>query len=117
MTRLEFENAVHDAIDILPGWVHDALDNIIVQVHDHADEDLDPDGDDLLGLYVGTPLPDRGTDYAGELPDVIYMFYRPHVELNLEGEDLREEIAKTLIHEVAHYFGIEEDRLHELGYG
>ena len=117
MTRLEFENAVHEAMDILPAWVHDALDNIVVQVHDEPNEDLDPDGDGLLGFCIGTPLPERGTDYAGELPDIIYLFYRPHLELDLGHDELREEIAKTLIHEVAHYFGIDDDRLHELGYG
>jgi predicted Zn-dependent protease with MMP-like domain len=117
MNRLEFEDAVHEAIESLPDWVHDALDNIVVQIHDAPDEELDPDGEGLLGLYTGLPLPERSTDYAGELPDVIYIFYRPHLELDLSAAELREEIAKTLIHEVAHYFGIDDDRLHELGYG
>jgi len=117
MNRHEFENAVHAAIDSLPDWVHDALDNIVVQIHDAPDEELDPDGEGLLGLYTGLPLPERGTDYAGELPDVIYIFYQSHLELDLSAAELREEIAKTLIHEVAHYFGIDDDRLHELGYG
>ncbi len=117
MNRLEFEHAVHEAINTLPNWVHDALDNIVVEVHDEPDEDLDPDGEGLLGLYLGLPLPERGAEYAGELPDIIYIFYRPHLELGLPLPELREEIAKTLIHEVAHYFGIDDERLHELGYG
>jgi predicted Zn-dependent protease with MMP-like domain len=117
MNRGEFEDVVHEVMDGLPTWVHDAFDNIVVQVFDEPDEHLDPDGEGLLGLYIGMPLPERGTDYAGELPDVIYMFYRPHLELGLAGDELCEEIATTLIHEVAHYFGIDDDRLDEMGFG
>ena len=97
-----FEAVVFDVMDSLPGWVHDALDNVEVLVVDEADEYLDPDGEGLLGLYVGLPLPERGIDYAGELPDVIYLFRLPHLELGLPLQELREEIAKTLIHEIAH---------------
>lgn len=117
MTPSEFEAVVFDVMDGLPGWVHDALDNIEVLVADEADEDLDPDGQDLLGLYVGLPLPERGIDYAGELPDVIYLFRLPHLELGLPLPELREEIAKTLIHEIAHYFGIDDEHLDEIGWG
>jgi predicted Zn-dependent protease with MMP-like domain len=116
MDQDEFENAVHEAMSLLPDWVHAALNNLEVLVLDEADEHLDPDGEGLLGLYLGLPLPERGTDYAGELPDVIYIFRRPHLELALPKAELREEIARTLIHEVAHYFGIEDDRLDELGW-
>ena len=117
MTPEEFEAVVFEAMDSLPEWVHDALDNIQVLVLDEADEELDPDGEGLLGLYVGLPLPERGVDYAGELPDVIYIFRRPHLELELPHDELREEIAKTLIHEIAHYFGIEDDHLEDIGWG
>jgi predicted Zn-dependent protease with MMP-like domain len=113
----EFENAVHAALQRLPPWVHDALDNIDVLVLDEADADLDPDGEGLLGLYTGLPLPERGIDYAGELPDVIYLFRRPHLSLGLPDAELREEIAKTLIHEIAHYFGIDDDHLDDIGWG
>ena len=116
MDQDEFENAVHEAMSLLPDWVHEALDNLEVLVLDEADEHLDPEGEGLLGLYLGLPLPERGTDYAGELPDVIYIFRQPHLELALPTAELREEIARTLIHEVAHYFGIEDDRLDELGW-
>ena len=117
MNHEEFETFVHDVIDELPGWVHDAFDNIDVQVLDEAGPDLDPDGEGLLGLYVGMPLPDRGVDYAGELPDVIYVFRIPHLDLDLTPDALRDEIAKTLIHEIAHYFGIEDDHLDDIGWG
>ena len=80
-------------------------------------DQLDPDGEGLLGLYTGVALPERGTDYAGELPDVIYIFRRAHLELGLPPDQLREEVAKTLIHEIAHYFGIDDDHLDEIGWG
>ena len=117
MEHSVFEDIVHEAMACLPEWVHRALDNLEVLVLDEADEDLDPDGEGLLGLYLGLPLPERGVDYAGELPDVIYIFRRPHLELGLEHDELREEIAKTLIHEIAHYFGIDDDHLDEIGWG
>jgi predicted Zn-dependent protease with MMP-like domain len=63
------------------------------------------------------PLTERGVEYAGELPDVIYIFRQPHLELGLPSDELREEIARTLIHEVAHYFGIDDDHLDEIGWG
>ena len=62
-------------------------------VLDQPDERLDPDGQGLLGLYVGVPLPERGANYAGELPDVIYLFRQPHLALGLAEDELREEIA------------------------
>ena len=101
----------------LPEWVQNGLDNVEVLVVDEADENLDPEGEGLLGLYVGTPLPERGSDYAGELPDVIYIFRRPHLELALPPAELQDEIVKTLIHEIAHYFGIDDDHLDEIGWG
>ena len=104
------------AMTRLPDWVHGALENIEVIVLDEADEGLDPEREGLLGLYVGTPLTERGADTAGELPDVIYLFRKPHLELDLTQRDLQREIAKTLIHEIAHYFGIDDDHLEELGW-
>ena len=104
-------------MDDLPEWVHKAFDNLEVLVLDEADATLDPEGEGLLGLYTGLPLPERGVDYAGELPDVIYLFRLPHLELGLPPYELRMEIAKTLIHEVAHYFGIDDDHLDDIGWG
>jgi predicted Zn-dependent protease with MMP-like domain len=116
MDREEFEAVVRETMAKLPDWVHDALDNIEVLVLDEADAGLDVDGDGLLGLYLGLPLPERGIDYAGELPDVIYIFRLPHLALGLPDDELRVEIATTLIHEIAHYFGIDDDHLHEIGW-
>ncbi|MFQ5549020.1 MAG: metallopeptidase family protein [Woeseia sp.] len=116
MNHSEFESIVREALNSLPDWVHDALDNIEVLVVDEPDRKLDSEGQGLLGLYTGLPLPERGADYAGELPDVIHIFRRPHLELGLPPHELRDEIAKTLIHEFAHYFGIDDDHLDEIGW-
>jgi predicted Zn-dependent protease with MMP-like domain len=117
LTHDAFEALVYDAAQSLPGWVHDALENIDVLVLDEPDEDLDPEGDGLLGLYVGLPLTERGIDYAAELPDVIYIFRLPHLELGLGPEELRDEVTRTLVHEIAHYFGFDDNRIEELGWG
>lgn len=117
MNLSQFETVIRETMNGLPDWVQNALDNIEVLVMEEADEDLDPEGEGLLGLYLGLPLPERGVEYAGELPDVIYIFRRPHLELGLAPDELREEVARTLIHEVAHYFGIDDDHLDEIGWG
>ena len=117
MTEQEIEDLIEATIADLPGWVQEALHNIDFLVLDEADEYLDPDGEGLLGLYVGVSLPERGADYAGELPDVIYIFQKPHLELGLPPDELRDEIKKTLLHEIAHYFGIGDDHLDEIGWG
>lgn len=117
MNHREFEAEVRRAVGRLPTWVHDALQNVEILILDHADDTLDPDGEGLLGLYAGLPLPERDSDYAGELPDVIYIFRQPHLDLNLSPVDLRAEIMTTLVHEIAHYFGFDDDRLEELGWG
>lgn len=117
MNLSQFEAVVRETVDGLPEWVKNALDNLEILVMEEADEELDPEGEGLLGLYLGLPLPERGVDYAGELPDVIYIFRRPHLELGLSPDELCEEVARTLIHEVAHYFGIDDDHLDEIGWG
>ncbi len=117
MNPIQFESEVRRAMRGLPDWVRDALHNIEILVVDEADETMDPDRQGLLGLYVGLPLPERGADYAGELPDVIYLFRKPHLELSLSPTELRREIMKTLVHEIAHYFGFDDDRIEELGWG
>jgi predicted Zn-dependent protease with MMP-like domain len=117
MNQYQFETVVRHTIARLPDWARNALENIEVLVTEEADEDLGPDGQTLLGLYIGVPLPERGVDYAGELPDVIYIFRRPHLALDLPPDELRDEIARTLIHEIAHFFGIDDDHLDEIGWG
>jgi len=108
---------VDDAVRQLPGWAQDALDNVQILVLDAPDQHLDPEGEGLLGLYTGTPLPERDSNHAGELPDVIYIFRLPHLALNLPPDELREEIARTTLHEIAHYFGLDDDHLDDIGWG
>jgi predicted Zn-dependent protease with MMP-like domain len=107
-----FMELAADAVDGLPGWVHGAMDNVEVFV-----EDLPPrDEPGLLGLYHGVPLSARGTHYAGALPDRITL-YRVPIERQARGSEdrLRRIIAHTVAHEVAHHFGISDDRLREIG--
>ena len=98
------------ALDSLPQSLAGALENVAVVV-----EDENPDDPDLFGLYQGVPLPERGTRYTG-LPDRIVIYRLPLEESFPDPEELEEEIRVTVLHELAHYFGIDEDRLEELGY-
>ena len=107
---MRFEEHVRAALDGLPQRVAQALQNVAVVV-----EDQDPDDPDLYGLYEGVPLPDRG-DWAGALPDRIRIFRLPLVESFSDPAELEEEIRITVLHELAHYFGLDEDRLDELGF-
>jgi predicted Zn-dependent protease with MMP-like domain len=105
-----FEDHVRAALDELPPNIVDALRNVAVVI-----EDENPDDPDLLGLYHGVPLPDRG-DMAGTLPDKISIYRIPLEESFSDPEELREEIRITVLHELGHYFGLDEDRIAELGY-
>ena len=111
MTRGEFEEHVRAALEELPPDVAAALDNVAVVV-----EDQHPDDPDLFGLYQGVPLPERGYQ-AGSLPDKVTVYQVPLEESFEDPEQLRHEIRVTVLHELGHYFGIDEDRLENLGYG
>ena len=113
MTREDFEDAVRDALDEIPEELAEQMDNVVVLVEDDAPAD-DPE---LLGLYEGTPLTDRGEWYAGVLPDRITIYRGPTLRMCGTKEEIVEEVATTVVHEVAHHFGIEDERLHELGWG
>jgi predicted Zn-dependent protease with MMP-like domain len=117
MRRDAFDALVTEVLDDLPDWVRRAFDNISIFIEDEPLAELGSDTEGLLGIYIGTPLPERGTDYAGNLPDVIYIFRDPHLELGLEENALREEIARTVLHEIAHYFGLDDDYLESEGWG
>ncbi|HVM17158.1 MAG TPA: metallopeptidase family protein [Gaiellaceae bacterium] len=106
-----FDEHVRAALDSLPPELARALENVAVVV-----EDEHPEDPDLLGLYHGVPLPERGTGYAGQLPDRISIYRLPLEESFPDPDELEEEIRITVLHELAHYFGIDEDRLAELGY-
>ena len=107
---MTFDDHVAAALDSLPPDLAAALHNIAVVV-----EDEHPDDPDLFGLYEGTPLPDRG-DMAGSLPDRITIFRLPLEHEFEDPESLEREIRITVLHELGHYFGLDEDRLAELGY-
>jgi predicted Zn-dependent protease with MMP-like domain len=107
---LRFEERVARVVEALPPDLRAAVRNVEISV-----EDEHPGDPDLFGLYEGVPLPERG-DWAGALPDRIRIFRLPLVESFPDPAELEEEIRVTVLHELAHYFGIDEDRLEELGY-
>jgi predicted Zn-dependent protease with MMP-like domain len=108
---MRFEDHVRAALDSLPPDLARALRNMAVVVEDENAEDAD-----LFGLYEGTPLPERG-DEAGALPDRIVIYRLPlEDEFGDDLAELEREIRITVLHELGHYFGLDEDRLAELGY-
>ena len=113
MSAVEFEEAVGDALDEVPAELMSLLDNVVFFVEEEPPAD-DPD---LLGIYDGTPLTERGDAWAtGALPDRITIFRGPLTRMCEDRDELLDEIAVTVVHEIAHHFGIEESRLHELGW-
>ena len=114
MSAEEFEGAVADALDSIPPELTRMMRNVAVLVEDQGPED-DPD---LLGLYEGTPLTERDEWWAaGSLPDRITIFRLPTLSVCEDREEVVEEVRVTVVHEIAHHFGIDDDRLHELGWG
>ena len=107
---MTFDDHVRAALDSLPPEIARALRNVAVVVEDENLEDPD-----LFGLYEGVPLPERG-DEAGSLPDRIAIYRLPLEDEFPDPHDLEREIRVTVLHELGHYFGLDEDRLAELGY-
>ena len=106
-----FESLVADALDAMPAELMKLLDNVVVLVADR-----NPDEPGLLGLYEGYALTERGWDYGGALPDRI-MIYRERIcAMCATAEEVVEEVTITVVHEIAHHFGIDDDRLHALGW-
>ncbi|QZY28837.1 metallopeptidase family protein [Nocardioides coralli] len=112
MGREEFERLVEAALDDIPDEIAELIRNVVVLVED----DPPPDDPDLLGLYDGVALTERYGEPNLELPDRIFVFRRPLLAFAEDEEHLVEEVRITVVHEVAHHFGIEDDRLHDLGY-
>ena len=113
MGAAEFEGLVNEALDAIPDELSALIENVVVLVEDDAPAD-DPD---LLGLYDGVALTERYGDYGMVLPDRIFIYRRPLLEMCATEEELVREVRITVVHEIAHHFGIDDDRLHELGYG
>ena len=116
MNRTAFEALVDRALEELPDWVLDALDNVIVVVEDRPTREQDPYGEDILGIYEGVSLAERGFEYTLALPDRIVIFRQPHLALGLSVPDLEQEVRTTVLHEIAHHLGIDDERLHQLGW-
>ncbi|HEY9388439.1 MAG TPA: metallopeptidase family protein [Mycobacteriales bacterium] len=111
MSRDRFDELVADALDEIPTDLTRLMDNVVVLV-----EDANPDEPDLLGLYEGVSLTERGFDYAGALPDRILIYRNAILSICQTEQDVVEEVAITVVHEIAHHFGIDDERLHQLGW-
>jgi predicted Zn-dependent protease with MMP-like domain len=112
VTPEEFEDLVGEALDTIPTRLAKAMDNVVVVVEDEPP----PDQPDLLGLYEGVPLTERDTGYAGFLPDRITIFRLPILARCRSHDEVVEEVRITVVHEIAHHFGIDDHELDELGY-
>jgi len=113
LSAQEFEEAVGDALDEVPAELAALMDNVVFLVEDEPPTD-EPE---LLGLYDGTPLTERHEGWAaGALPDRITIFRGPTLRRCATRAEVLDEVAVTVVHEIAHHFGIDDDRLHELGW-
>ena len=107
-----FEDLVADEFDRLPDDMVDGLENVVFVVEDRPE-----DGSlDLLGLYDGLAITERGNYGMGELPDRILVFREPHLAQCRDEQELRDEVRTTLVHEIAHYYGLDDAQLHEMGW-
>ena len=111
MTPQRFDGLVGDALDLIPPELARAINNVVILVAPRNDEEPD-----LLGLYEGIALTERDSSYGGSLPDTITIYRDALLDVCGSPEEVVEEVAVTVIHEIAHHFGIDDDRLHELGW-
>ncbi|HSV66247.1 MAG TPA: metallopeptidase family protein [Mycobacteriales bacterium] len=112
MPRARFEKLVADALDALPTELTALMDNVVLLVEEHNDEEPS-----LLGLYEGVALTDRGSDYGGVLPDRIFIYRQAILAICDTEREVLDEVETTVVHEIAHHFGIDDERLHHLGWG
>lgn len=113
MTPDEFEDHVSEALDLVPEQLLDMIENCVVLVEPDPPETMPG----ILGLYEGIPLTERNSFYSMALPDRIFIFRNPILRACVSRAQVVREIRITVIHEIAHHFGIDDERLHELGYG
>ncbi len=106
-----FETLVIDELDRLPDDMVNGLENVVFVVEERAEN-----GEDLFGLYDGLALPERGQYGLGELPDRIVVYRRAHLDACENEDELRDEVHTTLVHEIAHFYGIDDEQLHEMGW-
>ena len=112
MSPQRFDELVGNALDLLPGELAAAIDNVVILVADR-----NPDEPELLGLYEGVALTERDSWYVGALPDTITIYRDALLDMCHTDAEVVDEVAITVIHEIAHHFGIDDERLHELGWG
>jgi predicted Zn-dependent protease with MMP-like domain len=112
LTPDQFDLLVSEALDSIPAELAELIENCVILVEEWPP----PDEPDLLGLYEGVPITERGQYYSGALPDRILIFRAPILGLCGSVAEVVEEVHITVVHEIAHYFGIDDSRLHELGY-
>jgi predicted Zn-dependent protease with MMP-like domain len=110
VAREKFEELVSEALDTIPAELTRMMDNVVVVVVD------DPPEPNLLGLYTGIPLTERGGWYSAVLPDRIEIYRNTINQICDTEDDVVQEVRITVVHEIAHHFGIDDDRLHELGW-
>lgn len=111
MDPQRFDELVSDALDLIPPELAAAMDNVVVLV-----DERHPEEPDLLGLYEGVALTERDSDYSGALPDAITIYRAALLDVCESEQQVIEEVAVTVIHEIAHHFGIDDERLHQLGW-
>jgi predicted Zn-dependent protease with MMP-like domain len=122
VNRARFEAIVKKAIAEIPEEFRKLLDGLQVIVQDAPTEEqlrrweIDPEEDDLLGFYDGVPLTERGEDDLRRT-DAVYVFMHAHLDMCPTDRELVEEIRKTVVHEIGHHFGLDDDRIDDLGYG
>ena len=107
-----FEQLVADALDRVPSPLAGLMDNVVVLIEDEPPAD-EPD---LLGLYVGTPLTERDSGYTFQAPDTVFIYRGPLLRMCEDAEELAEEVEITVVHELAHHFGIDDEQLHAWGW-
>ena len=112
MDPQRFDELVSDALDLIPPELAAAMDNVVVLIEDRHPEDAE-----LLGMYEGVALTERDSDYFGSLPDAITIYRQALLDVCESEDEVVEEVAITVIHEIAHHFGIDDERLHQLGWG
>ena len=109
--RRAFERLVADALDEVPPELTAHMDNVVIMV-----EGRNRDDPSILGLYDGIALTERGHEYTGAMPDTIWIYRDAILDICQTEDDVREEVLITVVHEIAHHFGIDDARLHELGW-
>ena len=112
LSENEFDDLVSDALDRIPAPLAALMDNVVVLVEDEPP----PEEAGILGLYVGTPLTERDSNYTFRPPDQVFVYRGPLLRMCADADELADEVAITVVHEIAHHFGIDDDALHDLGY-